>query len=43
LLRPLELIHRFNKWDRDIVWAIPDIELTTLDKNKSGQQTIVNE
>jgi len=43
LLRPLELIARFNKWDSNIVWAIPEIEFTTLDQNKSGQQTNVNE
>ncbi len=43
LLRPLTLIKRFNKWSEDTVFAIPDIEFTTLDQNKSGQQIIVSE
>lgn len=43
LLRPLTLIKRFNKWDKDIVFAIPDIEFTTLDQNKSGKQEKVND
>ena len=43
LLRPLTLIKRFNKWDKDIVFAIPDIELTTLDNNKSGKQETTTE
>ncbi len=43
LMRPLELISRFNGWDPNIVWAIPEIEFTTLDQNKTGQQTNLNE
>lgn len=43
LLRPLSLIKRFNGWDKNIVFAIPDIEFTTLDKNKSGKEETVNE
>jgi hypothetical protein len=43
LLRPLSLIKRFNGWDSNIVFAVPDIEFTTLDQNKSGQQTTLNE
>lgn len=42
LLRPLELVSRFNNWE-NIVWAVPDIEFTTLDQNKTGQQTVINE
>ncbi|NQU54158.1 MAG: hypothetical protein HQ522_16645 [Bacteroidetes bacterium] len=43
LLRPLSLIKRFNKWESDIVFAIPDIEFTKLDDNKSGKQETLNE
>lgn len=43
LLRPLELVKAYNKWDKNLVWAIPDIEFTTLDQNKSGQQTTITE
>jgi hypothetical protein len=42
LLKPLELIKQFNKWDKDIVFAIPEPVFTTLDKNKTGQETAVN-
>lgn len=43
LLRPLSMIKRFNGWDSDIVFAVPDIEFTTLDKNKSGKQETLNQ
>jgi hypothetical protein len=43
LLRPLNLVKRFNGWDKDIVFAVPDIEFTTLDQNKSGKQEITKE
>ena len=43
LLRPLSLIKQFNNWDKNMVWAVPDYEFTTLDQNKSGQQTKINE
>jgi hypothetical protein len=43
LLRPLEIVSKFNKWDPNIVWAVPDIEFTTLDQNKTGQQTTITE
>ena len=39
LLRPLYLIKAVNKWPADIFFSIPNIELTTLDKNKTGVQT----
>lgn len=38
LLRPLYLVKKINKWPDDIHFTIPNIELTTLDKNKSGQE-----
>lgn len=43
IMRPLTLIKRFNKWPSDIVIAVPDIEFTTLDKNKSGKQETTTE
>ena len=43
LLRPLDLVKQYNKWDSNMVWAVPDIEFTTLDQNKSGQQTTITE
>ena len=43
LLKPLNLVKRFNNWDKNIVFAIPDIELTTLDKNKSGKEETLNQ
>jgi hypothetical protein len=43
LLRPLTLIKRFNDWPADIVFAVPDIEFTTLDQNKSGKQETTKE
>nr|WP_321357181.1 hypothetical protein [uncultured Draconibacterium sp.] len=43
LLRPLNLVKRFNGWDSDIVIAVPDIEFTTLDQNKSGKQETTKE
>ena len=43
LIRPLTLVKRFNKWDSDIVIAVPDIEFTTLDQNKTGKQEITKE
>ncbi|OFX56283.1 MAG: hypothetical protein A2066_12835 [Bacteroidetes bacterium GWB2_41_8] len=42
LLKPLLLIKQFNKWEKDIVFAIPEPVFTTLDKNKTGQETAVN-
>jgi hypothetical protein len=41
LLRPLTLIRNFNKWDQNIVFAVPDIEFPTLDKNKSGKEETI--
>ena len=42
ILRPLYLIKAINKWDKDIFFAIPNIELTTLDKNKTGTETKIS-
>jgi hypothetical protein len=42
LLKPLILIKQFNGWDKDLVFAIPEPVFTTLDKNKTGQETAVN-
>lgn len=43
LMMPLNLIKRYNGWDPDIVFAVPDFEFPTLDVNKQGrQETIQN-
>lgn len=39
LLRPLYLVKAINKWPDNIHFTIPNIELTTLDKNKTGNET----
>ncbi len=36
LLKPLYLVKHINGWAKDIHFTIPNIELVTLDKNKSG-------
>ena len=36
MLRPLEVISRFNEWDSHLVWEIDREVLTTLDNSKSG-------
>ena len=36
MLRPLEVISRFNKWDSHLVWQIDREVLTTLDNSKTG-------
>ncbi len=38
LLKPLRLVARFNGWDRNIVFAVPDVEFPTLDVEKSGKR-----
>lgn len=40
ILRPLYLIKRVNKWPDDIQFAIPNIVLTTLDKNTGSEKKI---
>lgn len=44
-LRTLEVFERirdWNQWDSTLYGNFPNINLTTLDKNPNGQQTIVN-
>lgn len=36
MLRPLEVISRFNEWDEHLVWQIDREVLTTLDNSKTG-------
>lgn len=36
MLRPLEVISRFNEWDPHLVWQIDREVLTTLDNSKTG-------
>ncbi len=36
MLRPLEVISRFNEWDPHLVWEIDREVLTTLDNSKTG-------
>lgn len=40
LLMPLNLIKAINEWPKDIVFKIPNIELTTLDKGTGSQKVI---
>lgn len=41
-LRILDFIHAFNGWDKDGVWTIPDVVLTTLDRSKTGLEESPN-
>lgn len=43
ILRPLYLIKSINKWPADLHFVIPNLELTTLDNNKTGSVTKVND
>lgn len=43
ILRPLYLIKKINGWPEDIEFAIPNITLTTLDKNKTGSETQIQQ
>ena len=43
ILRTLYVIKKFNKWDDRLVFINPKVEFTTLDENKTGQQTKVEE
>lgn len=36
-LQPIRFIHKWNGWDKDIVWKIYRPFITTLDQDKSGQ------
>ena len=39
MLKPLEVLSRFNKWDRHLVWQVQKEVMTTLDRSKSGVTT----
>lgn len=43
LLRPLYFVKKFNSWPDDLVFRVPDFEFTTLDQNKSGKQTNIQD
>lgn len=36
MIRPLEVLSRFNDWDEHLVWQIDREVLTTLDNSKTG-------
>jgi hypothetical protein len=40
LLRPLYLVKAINKWPEEIHFAIPNMQLTTLDEHKDAKQVI---
>ncbi|MEL7600560.1 MAG: hypothetical protein AAGU18_10755 [Proteiniphilum sp.] len=42
ILEPLRLVSRINNWSRDIEFMIPNIMLTTLDKNTGAEKSIGN-
>lgn len=39
MLKTMDVISRFNEWDRHLVWQIPRQVMTTLDNSKSGIAT----
>ena len=41
-LRVFEIIQEWNGWDPTLVAKLPNVNLTTLDKNPNGQQKVVN-
>ncbi len=43
LMRPLYVVKKFNKWPDEIVFRVSDYEFTTLDKNKSGKQEVIQD
>lgn len=40
LLKPIQYVHRVNKWGDGIKWGFRDIEITKLDENPAGQQQV---
>lgn len=42
LLEPFYLIKWVNKWDARLQFYIPNLQLTTLDNNKSGSEIVIN-
>ena len=43
ILRPFYLVKAINKWPADLHFVIPHLELTTLDKDKTGNITKIEE
>jgi hypothetical protein len=43
ILRPLYVIKAINNWPADLHFVIPNLELTTLDKDKTGSVTKTSE
>ena len=43
LVRPLNVVKAINGWDKDVDFIIPNIMLTTLDKNTGAQKQIGNQ
>ena len=43
LVLPLYIVKEINGWDRDVHFVIPNIMLTTLDKNTGAEKVIGNE
>jgi len=43
ILKPLYLIKAINNWPQDLHFVIPNLELTTLDKDKTGSVTKATE
>jgi hypothetical protein len=41
LLKPIEMIHRINKWGDGIKWTFRDIEVTKLDDNPQAKQDVL--
>jgi len=41
LLTPFYIIKAINQWPEDLHFTIPNLQLTTLDKNKTGQETVI--
>lgn len=39
ILKPFYLIKAINQWPEDLHFVIPNLELTTLDKDKTGSVT----
>lgn len=42
ILQPIRMVSKINKWPRDIDFVIPNIMLTTLDKNTGAEKQIGN-
>lgn len=43
ILQPLYIVKAINKWDPDIDFFIPNLQLTTLDKNTGSEKSIGNQ